>query len=74
MQNLEDEVRGLMILQSQVSVSYLDLCVSGHLKQLKELNFIYEDISNYLLRRGQVSRRTRLSESRARMANQRRLR
>lgn len=51
MQSLEDEVRHLMLLQSQVNVSYLDLCMSGNLKKLKELNLIYEDVSSYLIRR-----------------------
>lgn len=51
MQTPEDEVRQLMVLQSQVNVAYLDLCLSGHLKQLKELNLVYEDISGYLIRR-----------------------
>jgi hypothetical protein len=48
---IEKKVRHLMILQSQINVLYLDLCLSKQLGSVMKLNEVYEDISNFLIRR-----------------------
>ena len=47
----EKKVQQLMVLQSQINVLFLDLCLSRRFDALMKLNQVYDYISNFLIRR-----------------------
>ncbi|NBZ90082.1 hypothetical protein [Stagnihabitans tardus] len=51
MSPIERNVQQLMVLQSQINVLFLDLCLNQKFDALMKLNQVYECISNFLIRR-----------------------